>query len=67
LSDWFLPSQDELNQLYLQRATVGFVAGLYWSSSEAGAASAWYQDFTDGYQGGGSKASTYYVRPVRAF
>jgi hypothetical protein len=68
LSDWFLPSKDELNQLYLQRATVGgFVAGTYWSSSENSANSALYQGFTNGTPGFTNKNTTYYVRPVRAF
>jgi hypothetical protein len=68
LSDWFLPSKDELNQLYSQRATVGgFVANYYWSSSEYDAETAWVQVFNDGGLGNAYKASTRYVRPVRAF
>jgi hypothetical protein len=43
------------------------VADGYWSSSEYGANDAWYQAFGGGYQGGGNKNGTYYVRPVRAF
>ena len=68
LSDWFLPSKNELSELYSQSTPVGgFVAGLYWSSSEASAASAWYQRFNNGFQIVGGKGSTLYVRPVRAF
>ena len=38
LSDWFLPSRDELEQLYAQRAIADFPTGTpYWSSSEASA------------------------------
>ena len=34
-SDWFLPSIDELNELYSHRQTVGgFANGIYWSSTE---------------------------------
>ncbi len=68
-SDWYLPSKEELNQLYLNRSAVGgFGSGVYWSSTEGGAYSAWSQFFGNGYQ--------YYfnymyyewlVRPVRAF
>jgi hypothetical protein len=66
--DWFLPSKDELAQLYSQKATVGgFAENNYWSSSEA-AAEAWYQSFSGGGQGGAPKGfAAYYVRPVRAF
>jgi hypothetical protein len=69
LSDWFLPSKDELNRLYLQRATVGvFVENFFWSSSESSADLAWVQIFFNGSQSdGGFKVSTFYVRPVRAF
>jgi hypothetical protein len=69
LSDWFLPSKDELNRLYLQKATVGvFVENFFWSSSESSADLAWVQIFFNGSQSdGGFKVSTFYVRPVRAF
>jgi hypothetical protein len=34
-ADWFLPSKDELYQLYKQKSVVGgFIRGGYWSSSE---------------------------------
>jgi hypothetical protein len=67
--DWFLPSQDELNELYLQRTTVGgFVESLYWSSSERFANSAWSQWLTNGNQEMDLKnGDPRYVRPVRAF
>jgi len=68
LSDWFLPSKDELAQLYSQKTTVGgFVALNYWSSSEYFAYNAWYQYFSDGVQDNFYKDSSYHVRPVRAF
>jgi hypothetical protein len=67
-SDWYLPSEDELNALYLQRVGVGgFVDKPYWSSSEEGATSAWGRDFAFGGQGSGDKDASIYVRPVRAF
>jgi hypothetical protein len=46
----------------------GFETGthLYYSSSEANATLAWYQDFSAGTQGGPGKSLTYLVRPIRA-
>jgi hypothetical protein len=71
LSDWYLPSKDELNQLYINRATVGGIAtNYYWSSSEVYSLETWYQDFgltISGHQTNQAKYQTYYVRPVRAF
>jgi hypothetical protein len=68
LSDWYLPSKDELAQLYAQRTTVGgFSTGYYWSSSELDATTAWFQRISSGAQGNAPKDYTYYVRPVRAF
>jgi hypothetical protein len=67
-TDWFLPSKDELNQLYLQKTVVGgFAAGIYWSSSQIDANGAWAQAFGGGDQGLGNKNVTLTVRPVRAF
>ena len=70
LTDWFLPSKDELNELYLQRAIVGgFFNNAYWSSSESGASIAWSQlFFATGIQSSSDKSdATLDVRPVRAF
>ena len=67
-TDWFLPSKDELNLLYQQRAVVGgFSSYLYWSSSEDDSNDAWYQYFSNGVQGGGYKPTPLRVRAVRAF
>ena len=67
-SDWWLPSRDELNQMYIQKAVIGgFVAGSYWSSSESSAGAAWLQYFNFGYQFDYRKFSNYYVRAVRGF
>jgi hypothetical protein len=71
-SDWFLPSKDELNLMYtnLQSASTplgGFSPDFYWSSSEFGDYSAWFQYFYFGNQFNFSKYATLYVRPVRAF
>ncbi|MDP4014717.1 MAG: DUF1566 domain-containing protein [Candidatus Nanopelagicales bacterium] len=67
-SDWFLPSKDELNQLYAQKTTVGGFAGvLVWSSSQNGASYAWWQNLGAGGQISDYKGLTLRVRPVRAF
>jgi hypothetical protein len=68
IDDWYLPSKDELNELYLVQTTVGgLAADVYWSSSEQGDSSAWYHGFNGGSQSDGSKFYTLYIRPVRAF
>jgi hypothetical protein len=67
-NDWFLPSKDELNELYLNKAVVGgFASVYYWSSSEVGGGGAWTQYFGTGFQGSLNKGLTYGVRAVRAF
>jgi hypothetical protein len=67
-TDWFLPSKDELNQLYLQKTVVGgFAADYYWSSSQDDAGLAWSQPFDNRNQYRSSKYSSLNVRPVRAF
>jgi hypothetical protein len=70
-SDWFLPSKDELNEMYLQRNVIGdFGSGTYWSSSEYNPWIAWSQAFYDGYQFGWNGYLKHYgrwVRAIRAF
>jgi Protein of unknown function (DUF1566) len=70
-SDWYLPSKDELNKLYINQAAVGGFAGsYYWSSTEFDNNSAWGQLFilNFGNQVNGGKAGTSNrVRAVRAF
>jgi hypothetical protein len=66
--DWFLPSKDELNKLYLNKVAIGgFAEDKYWGSSEVDAGSAWTQYFGSGDQGDGGKGSARRVRVVRAF
>jgi hypothetical protein len=68
LSDWYLPSKNELNQLYIEKARIGgFRTDWYWSSSEVDATEAWPQYFGNGLQYGYFKTPLVYVRPVRAF
>ena len=68
-SDWYLPSKDELNKLYLNKFAVGgfSYSHYYWSSSEYDGSSAWIQAFSNGFQFGNDKYDPYYVRAVRSF
>ena len=67
--DWYLPSKDELNKLYLVKATIGgFTGGYYWSSSEFNLYSPWIQNFGSGAQSYPDKLDTFpRVRAVRSF
>lgn len=68
-SDWFIPSRDELLQLYAQRIAVGgFTSNVYWSSSEYVASLAYIVSFSSGTSNVNNKTtSTNFLRPVRAF
>jgi hypothetical protein len=82
-TDWFLPSKDELNKMYLKKGDIyttsqallgnnsGYFTSNYWSSTESGNSAAWKQNFGNanggGYQTMALKTSTYYVRAVRAW
>jgi hypothetical protein len=69
-SDWFLPSKDQLNLMYSQKALVGgFADEIYWSSTEYEIGSAWVQYFLDGLQhlDNTSDGATVGTRAIRAF
>ena len=67
--DWYLPSKDELNKMYINRNKIGgFATNFYWSSTGLDYDGAWVQDFSNGdqyYYGNGNYAGR--VRAVRAF
>ena len=67
--DWYLPSKEELNLLYIQKNVVGgFTNDIYYSSTETSDTNVWYQSFTDGTSTNGLKnITTAYVRAIRAF
>jgi hypothetical protein len=68
LGDWFLPSKDELNQLYLRKTTVGgFTSTSYWSSSEVSATNVYEQDFSNGNSWSNGKSGADTLRPIRSF
>ena len=67
-TDWFLPSKDELKQLYVSKSLVGGYADfVYWSSSEMSPSVAWYHIFINCLQGDSIKSYFKRVRPVRVF
>lgn len=67
--DWYLPSRFELNQLFLQKDTIGgFASAHYWSSGEASpdpSVSSWGQDFGGGIQTSNIKSLFLRVRCIR--
>ena len=71
--DWFLPSINELNQMYINKTTLEAVDGFSpfsnydWSSTEADNVSAWRQSFDGGTQTNYNKGIPGNVRAVRAF
>ncbi len=72
-SDWFLPSKDELNEMYKNlrlNDLGGFVDYYYWSSSQvpaSGGAVAYYQSFSHGGQNIWETNTKYNIRCARAF
>ncbi|MDA9310160.1 DUF1566 domain-containing protein [Flavobacteriaceae bacterium] len=69
-SDWRLPTQRELNLLYVVYSNgngASLNANYYWSSTELDFDLAWGQLFNGGNQNHNNKIFTYYVRAVRAF
>ncbi len=68
LHDWYLPSKEELNLLYIQKEVIGgFSPFAYWSSTEYDENLAWFQNFSNGQQIKSDKITSYGVRPIRSF
>ena len=75
--DWYLPSKEELNLMYQNKATIdatagvnggsGFASAYYWSSTEFNNNNAWGQNFANGAQLTSLKTNADRVRAVRAF
>lgn len=67
-NDWFLPSKDELNQVYLSKTILAYAESTNaWSSSEANSNQAFIQSFNNGGQSSVSKATSFTTIPVRIF
>lgn len=65
-NDWFLPSKDELNLMYLNIKKY-LSPNYYWSSSEIDNRLAWQQHFRDGTQCKIFKSIEALISPIRAF
>ena len=73
-SDWYLPSKDELMEMYntigiggSEDNIGGFTNDYYWSSSENNTYSAWYVILNNGFTHFSNKINTYRFRIIRAF
>ena len=67
-SDWFLPSDDELEKLYISREAIGgFTGEFYWASTEANEWSGSGFGFASGNPGISLKDNPWSVRAIRAF
>lgn len=69
-SDWVIPTKEELNTMYVNRAVIGGFKTQhlygnyyrYWSSSEYSSSCAWAQTWLDGFQGFSEKDDSHYFR-----
>lgn len=68
-SDWYLPSRDELNKIYINKVIIGgFNNSSYWCSSQVSTTTAWSINFSTGIASSTtSKTSSLYVRGTRKF
>jgi len=80
-TDWFLPSKDELNLMYVNRAKIDAAAlknggqtfstdfenANYWSSTEESKTHAWLHQFDTGEQKTYHKTYVLHARAIRAF
>ncbi len=69
-ADWYLPSKDELDLIYINlqiEGLGGFIDGEYWSSTAVTSLGAYAQDFLNGIQSQELSNSNKLVRAVRRF
>ncbi|MBU0489417.1 MAG: DUF1566 domain-containing protein [Bacteroidetes bacterium] len=66
-ANWYMPSKDELNMMFVNRDLIGNFAttSSYWSSTESDAGYAWLQDFSSGIQQVDDKSNQWLVRCIR--
>lgn len=67
-TDWYLPSSEELNKLYINRNLIGNFSNVnYWSSSQASSTTASIINFSTGASSTSTKTNSRYVRAIRKF
>ena len=72
-TDWYLPSKDELIEMYNNisedalNENIGNFNYSYWSSTEYNPWGAWVIVFSSGTESYPSKHNTLFVRPIRSF
>lgn len=66
-SDWYLPSKNELDKLYINKTAIGMSDADYWSSSESTIYGAWQEYLFNGNQTVVDKDQLRDVRAIRAF
>ena len=80
-SDWYLPSKDELNEMYINKNIINTTSisnggyafdddddgDEYWSSTQESACCSTIQRFGDGHQKGRSKINLACARAIRSF
>ena len=68
-SDWYLPSKDELDALYVNSVAIGITSNIYWTSTqyETNSIGAWFKNFSNGSPSIDVKDTNHYVRAVRSF
>jgi hypothetical protein len=69
--DWYLPSKDELNKLYINQTFIGILLNgpipIYWSSSHIAPGQVWTKSFDNGNDNMSSENAIIRVRAVRSF
>jgi hypothetical protein len=67
-SDWYLPSQQELERIYPNKVAIGVYANVpYWTSTSGSANFASAINFLNGTGLGDNKSNSYRAKAIRSF